>query len=310
MAYKNSSSVPTALPETKDWHLDTPLEAYDLNWVFPVRPLSTSKLRVEPFIPSVHAELLWQELCRSPALFTYLGYGPFGSRAEWLTWLEATIRRDPTVTFLAIRDLTKQASDGRPGKIVGSIALMAASRVHLQIEIGHVLILPEAQRTHVTTHATCLLLAYILNPSETSLLPSQDEANMIAIDLDSLSEPVISNEAERLLRSPGLGCRKAIWIAHAMNDPSNSAATKMGFSPVGLLEYDRVISPHKPAERFDWLDNLPRETTRLFGSSRRGAGFGTPEAGVIRHSRLWHITCKSWAEGLNETIAKKLDRVI
>ena len=51
---------PAALP-LGDYHIDTPLEEYDLNFCWPVKALEGSGVRLEPFIVSFF-DCLWAEL--------------------------------------------------------------------------------------------------------------------------------------------------------------------------------------------------------------------------------------------------------
>lgn len=68
-------------------------------------------------------------------------------------------------------------------------------------EAGWICILPAFQRTHVNTHASGLLMHYILDS------PLQG----------------------------GLGLRRMQWKANSLNQPSHNAAKRLGFKEEGVL---------------------------------------------------------------------------
>jgi RimJ/RimL family protein N-acetyltransferase len=76
-------------------------------------------------------------------------------------------------------------------------------------EIGAVIIVKSAQRSHVTSNAAGLLMHYALN------LPS---------------DPTF----------PGLGLRRVVWSCHAENEPSLRTAQRLGFRREGTLRWYRV----------------------------------------------------------------------
>lgn len=89
----------------------------------------------------------------------------------------------------------------------GIMALMTASVTNASAEIGNILIFAPFQRTHVTTNAAGLLLAYSLNPP----------------------------------KEGGLGLRRMQWQANVDNLPSVACAKRLGFRFEGVQRWQRVM---------------------------------------------------------------------
>ncbi|THG95604.1 hypothetical protein EW026_g6082 [Hermanssonia centrifuga] len=95
-----------------------------------------------------------------PEIYTWVPFGPFSTKDNFLQWVETRVRIDPAVTLFAVLD--KTSPDGEE-KIAGLIGLLNTSPENLSTEIGFVLTLPPFQRTHVTTHAVGILLFWCLD---------------------------------------------------------------------------------------------------------------------------------------------------
>ncbi|KAK9894439.1 acyl-CoA N-acyltransferase [Cystobasidium minutum MCA 4210] len=221
-AYRNGRpGRNTALP-VQDYHATTPPEEYDLDFNFPVKVLESNGVRLEPLIPSLHAPYLYSQLSSTGSItFRYFGAKLPTSYSEYLTHIETLFHSPPTSCAFVIYDKSYTKENDGKGRIAGSIAYLNANTAHQSIEIGFVCILPEFQRTHVTTHAAGLLMQYALNPTP-----------------------------------EGLGLRRVEWIAHSLNTPSQNAALRLGYTHEGLLRYHWRLDPSKEGsckiEGDDW----------------------------------------------------------
>merc|ERR1712093_408267 len=148
-----------ALPE-EDYHASTPAEEYDLNYVFPVEVLESNALRLEPFIPSLHAEAAW-EIFKTPegrGSYRFMPFNPPDTFTAFLTEVESH-RRTPGWLTLAIIDKTRPKGQN----LAGMTALINSNPAYLWLEIGAVHVFPAFQRTHVNSHTNGLLLRYAFN---------------------------------------------------------------------------------------------------------------------------------------------------
>ena len=120
------------------------------------------------------------------------------------------------------------------------VGLLNTSAVDQVTEIGFVFILPEFQRTHVTTNAVGLLLHYCLE------LPSNANGKY----------------------GPGLGLRRVQWQTHGDNMASLRAAERIGFRREGLIRWQRILQegkegPSVPSERAALCGNPGRHSWML-----------------------------------------------
>ncbi|KAG6333742.1 hypothetical protein ID866_5343 [Astraeus odoratus] len=196
--------------------------AYDVNFCFPVKELENDRLKLTPFIPSLHAQLFYDGIVEHPQVFNYMSTGPWSTFDDFLEdYIENTFRKDPSRVLFAIIDKTRTPSPGTlPSKadFAGALSYINTSSVNLTTEIGYIVILPPFQRTHVNTNACGLLMLYALD------LPNDG----------------------------GLGLRRVQWQASHRNTPSITAAKRLGFMMEGILRWDRVM----PGDRAG-LDSKP-----------------------------------------------------
>jgi len=137
---------------------------------------------------------------------------------SFLEFTERFIREDPGSVLFVIIDKTKPRQNSEiPGRIAGLIGWLHASTHTLSAEIGPVIILPEFQRTFVSSNATGLLLKYLLD------LPSDG----------------------------GLGFRRIVWCANPFNQASIAAAKKLGFVEEGVMRWTWVLSAGKEGKPVD-----------------------------------------------------------
>ena len=100
------------------------------------------------------------------------------------------------------------------GSLAGVVGLLNAAPHLAAAEVGYITVLPAFQRSHVSTHAIGLLLAYLLDP------PGRG----------------------------GIGLRRVVWQAHADNVRSRYAAERMGFRFEGVNRWCRVLREGKVGE--------------------------------------------------------------
>lgn len=87
--------------------------------------------------------------------WTYLGYGPFASQADYREWVaKAAASEDPL--FYAI-------IEARSGRAVGVATLMRIDPANGVIEVGNIKYAPALQRTPAATEAMFLLMRYVFD---------------------------------------------------------------------------------------------------------------------------------------------------
>ncbi|EPS38459.1 hypothetical protein H072_7801 [Dactylellina haptotyla CBS 200.50] len=214
MEYLNRAENQKPVLPVESYHLHTPQEEYDLNCVMPLRILESNGVRLEPFIPSLHAEYAYNLIRKEPdsdIIYKYLPYGPFLTFPEYLTWLESRIRSDRYSCLFLITDLSRPYDAADPlSRVAGWIGVINISIVDLVGEVGHVTVLKRAWKTHVNTHASSLLIKYMLSP-----------------------------------RPEGLAFRRVCWLAHKENQNSNTAAERLGFSLEGTIRCAKLLRHDK-----------------------------------------------------------------
>ncbi|KAH8105121.1 acyl-CoA N-acyltransferase [Cristinia sonorae] len=219
MAFTNLYTPPTLIiPVDEDPYGPDP---YDLNFPFPIylESLQTERVALTPFIPSVHAKAYWEAIAPDvDSLFQYYPW-KYSSLDELLTFFELYVRRDPTRIMFAIIDKTKP-DPAHPefggGSLAGVVGLINTFASDLRSEIGHILIFPAFQRTHVTGNAVGVLTKYCMEKPSAS--------------------------------PPGLGLRRLQWCCHPNNAKSVRLAGKMGMTREGILRWNSVMQPELAAQ--------------------------------------------------------------
>src|SRR6267142_4369588 len=191
MGYINSYKAPDAPTLLPGYYGPDP---YDINWTMPLHEatLESDRVKLTPFIPSLHAREYAEQAATHPELHRYISLD-VSSLDNFLTKVEPFVRRQPTNILLAIIDKTRGG-----GALAGVIELFFMSPENLSVEIGWVLVFPTFQRTYATTNAIGLLLRYCLE------LPSAPQR-------------------------PWMGLLRVQWAAHTANWASQAAAQRMGF---------------------------------------------------------------------------------
>ena len=145
-------------------------------------------------------------------LFNYLSCGPFVDETDFEQgfWNSVVVANKGALTPFAIFDRTRSEEEDA-SSFAGMASYMNASAVNLCVEIGYIVILPEFQRTHVTTNMVGLLAQYALDTPEKG----------------------------------GLGIRRLVWQCSAANGPSQTTAKRMGFQYEGTLRWHWKWPAHK-----------------------------------------------------------------
>ncbi|KDQ50254.1 hypothetical protein JAAARDRAFT_142272 [Jaapia argillacea MUCL 33604] len=237
MSFTNSFSRPA--PEVTIGFTYGP-DPYDINFVFPIPTsdhpiLETPLVKLTPFIPRIHAETYLTRTAGYPELYRYYPF-QFSTLDELLPWIEGFIRRDTGSILFAIIDKTKSGDvEGEEGALAGTIGLLKTSPENLTTEIGGLVVFPPFQRTHVTTHASGLLLRWLL-------------------DLPSASPP-------------GLGLRRVQWSAHPENVGSRRVAERLGMKLEGCMRWMwalRESAEGKKGREGDTLRGRPGRDSVLY----------------------------------------------
>jgi RimJ/RimL family protein N-acetyltransferase len=129
-----------------------PLDHWKPPLVPPREPVTGRFCRLEPLMPEQHGAELHtaNSLDRRGAMWTYLPYGPFETREEYLGWLRAyCLTRDPL--FHAVIDLST-------GKAAGVASYLRIDPPNGSIEVGHIAYSPLLQRTPAGTEAMFLMM--------------------------------------------------------------------------------------------------------------------------------------------------------
>jgi len=209
--------------------------AKDDNFCFPIPDaLETEKLRLVPFIPSLHAEAIIN--ATDVDTWHYLTFGPFTSAKEFIDlFYEVRIHQNNESTYFVGLDKTRLNSNGEPTP-AGLTGYIRANPDQLGIEL-FVMVLPRFRRTHIGSHMIGLLLQYALN------LPTHPKG--------------------------GLGLRRVQWEANVKNKSSIGLAMKMGFKMESVKRWSRVLQLGKeegsnglPTRRGD-----PREEFKGFDTA-------------------------------------------
>ncbi|KAA1478509.1 hypothetical protein DENSPDRAFT_686696 [Dentipellis sp. KUC8613] len=247
MSFINSYRPPIRTIDPEPFYGPDP---YDVNFMFPIdtSALESDRVLLTPFIPSIHAQQYIEETLKNPELERYLPFQP-STISQLLHFVEYGIRRDPGWVLFAITDKGRPDPDFGGGSFAGVIGLLHTSATELCTEIGFVVTFTAFQRTYVTSNAVGLLLRYCL-------------------ELPSPSFPA------------GLGLRRVVWMANAVNLKSVAAAERMGFKREGTLRWVRALPEGKEGYP-------PRE------------GDSKPKC-LGRHSAILSLCWDDWEAGARE----------
>jgi RimJ/RimL family protein N-acetyltransferase len=127
-----------------------------LEWT-PAQPPARATLAgetviLEPLDPERHGNDLYSAASGADATWTYLPYGPFAGKKEFLTWLRGHAATSDPLAFAIV--------DRATGRAAGITTLMSIVPEHGVIEIGHIWLSPRLQRTRQATEALYLQARY------------------------------------------------------------------------------------------------------------------------------------------------------
>jgi RimJ/RimL family protein N-acetyltransferase len=154
-------------------------------------------VRVEPLDATAHGADLFTVSHGDAAkerIWAYLPYGPFPSEQAFLQHIADQAAGDDPL-FFAIRP---HGSD----RVEGVASLMSIEPDHRSIEIGHIWLSPDLQRTPAATEALYLLIAHAMDD---------------------------------------LGYRRMEWKCDAANASSRAAACRLGFTHEGVFYQHRIV---------------------------------------------------------------------
>ncbi|KAF8829843.1 hypothetical protein HHX47_DHR2000022 [Lentinula edodes] len=248
----------------------------DDNFCYPIPDvLETTKLRLVPFVPSIHAPLILQST--TTATWHYLPFGPFPT-AEALVedFYEARIHRNRGDTLFVGYDLTGRETkaeakgeereegeegddeergggaegkerkgdnnndEGTPAGICGYVYTNPSD---LYTEL-FVLAFPRYHHTHVASHMIGLLMRYALDlpsPGPPSPGPSPTSLGGDGLGGSGGGGSGVGGSSG----VGGLGLRRVQWSANVHNHGSIGLARKMGFRVEGIRRWARVLDVSK-----------------------------------------------------------------
>jgi RimJ/RimL family protein N-acetyltransferase len=166
-------------------------------WTAPPRPTSMvldgTHVRLEPLEADIHAADLYRAFNGHDDLWTYMPYGPFSSAAAYHRWAKDMQGRDDPF-FFALRE---RAS----GHALGVASYLRITPEAGSIEVGHICLSPDLQRSRAATEAMFLMMDWAFRA----------------------------------------GYRRYEWKCNALNMPSRRAAQRLGFSYEGIFRQHMVV---------------------------------------------------------------------
>jgi RimJ/RimL family protein N-acetyltransferase len=152
--------------------------------------------RIEKLDPVRHLGDLWQAVEGHDAIWTYLPYGPFPDRQAFAIWVQARAGIADPYSYVIV---------DQSGHAVGIVALMEVRPEMRVIEVGHIVLSPQLQRTTLATEVQYLLARYAFET---------------------------------------LGYRRYEWKCNSRNAASRRAAQRLGFTFEGLFRQHMIVKGH------------------------------------------------------------------
>ena len=135
--------------------------------------LHGSRVHLERLDSARHGDDLWQALQGAgadPHMWTYMGYGPFASPADFTQWLNSLGNSGDTVFYTVIANSSDQA--------LGLLSYLNICPAHGSIEIGHVCFGHAMQRSTLASETIYLLARYAFELGNRRLEWKCDNANL------------------------------------------------------------------------------------------------------------------------------------
>ena len=135
--------------------------------------LHGNRVRLERLDPARHSDDLWLALHGAdadPHMWTYMGYGPFASPADFTQWLNSLGNSGDTVFYTVIANSSGQA--------LGLLSYLNICPAHGSIEIGHVCFGHALQRSTLASETIYLLARYAFELGNRRLEWKCDNANL------------------------------------------------------------------------------------------------------------------------------------
>lgn len=162
-----------------------------------LRPLHGRWMRLDPLDVARHGAALFQSFHGRKGeddLWTWMAYGPFREEPAFLEFIkEKQASRDPWFYAFVNRET---------GKPLGMGAFMRCDAANGVIEIGHIWMAPDLQRTREATETIYLMIRHAF---------------------------------------ADLGMRRLEWKCDALNAPSRRAAERFGFTFEGIFRQHFVV---------------------------------------------------------------------
>lgn len=123
----------------------------------PRDPMEGRYCRVEPIDPARHAAELHDANCMDGEgrIWTYMGYGPYRTAAEYGAWLISACLGDDPMFHAVV--------DKRTGRAVGVASYLRIEPAVGVIEVGHINYAPPLQRTRAATEAMFLMMRRVFH---------------------------------------------------------------------------------------------------------------------------------------------------
>lgn len=135
--------------------------------------LQGNRVRLERLDPARHSDDLWLALHGAdadPHMWTYMGYGPFASPADFTQWLNSLGAARDSVFYAVIANASGQA--------LGLLSYLNICPAHGSIEIGHVCFGHALQRSTLASETIYLLARYAFELGNRRLEWKCDNANL------------------------------------------------------------------------------------------------------------------------------------
>jgi RimJ/RimL family protein N-acetyltransferase len=175
---------------------------------------------VVPLDRAHHGDALWQSSggAEHQELWRYLHSGPFAERAAFDAYLNAKAASEDPMYFALVDRTMGGTISGTGGRAAGHASYMRMDPGQRAIEVGAILYTPALQKTRAATEAMYLMARHAFED---------------------------------------LGYRRYEWKCNVLNDASQSAARRLGFSFEGVFRQQIIVEGR--SRDTAWFSMLDRE---------------------------------------------------